>query len=153
MLLATLGFIAVMITFVMFLTKERLLGFPCAIFWALASGQAYVTSAATWDIYYLVFFGTIGMAIFSMYAMYALNKNVVEEWDDKEKYADEDKKNENVTSAYGKMVQDNDFTETGDGFETKAEANPRVSALRGRAKERRSRLLSGKKKNRKLIRW
>lgn len=65
---------AIFLTFAMFITRERMLGFPCLIFWAIAGGNAYTLSTATWDIYYLVFFAGMGMAIFSAIAMYALRE-------------------------------------------------------------------------------
>jgi len=71
-LLITLMLIAVALTWVMFQSKNPMLGFPCTIFWAILAGDAYQQSAATWDIYYFLFFGSAGMAIFSMFAAYGL---------------------------------------------------------------------------------
>jgi hypothetical protein len=42
------------------------------MFWAILGGYCYQQSTATWDIYYLTFFASIGMAIFSSLAAYGL---------------------------------------------------------------------------------
>ena len=75
MLLQVLGFIAVGLTIAMFYTKESMLGFPCALFWALLGGFCYGESAATWDIYYLVFFACLlGMVPFTIYGAWGLRE-------------------------------------------------------------------------------
>ena len=90
MLLAILAFVAVMLTYSLFMSKNPMLGFPCLIFWAIFGGQAYILSTATWDIYYLTFFGAIGMAIFSTFAAYGL-RTKKEELAIGEEYIDEGK--------------------------------------------------------------
>lgn len=72
MLLTMLGFISVALTWAMFQSKSSMLGFPCAIFWAIFGADAYQQSTAVWDIYYLIFFGSFGMVIFTMFAAYGL---------------------------------------------------------------------------------
>ena len=72
MLFAVLAFAAVVLTYSMFQARSSMLGFPCLIFWAILGGYCYQESTATWDIYYLTFFGSFGMGIFSMFAAYAL---------------------------------------------------------------------------------
>jgi hypothetical protein len=74
---------AVLLTMTMFLSKSSMLGFPCLIFWAIFSGYCYQQSTTTWDIYYLTFFGSMGMAIFSAFAAFALRtkKEEAEEGD------------------------------------------------------------------------
>ena len=67
LLLAALG-----LTVGMVVSKNAMLGFPSAIFWAILGGYCYTQSTATWDIYYMLFFASFGMAIFCMLAMYAL---------------------------------------------------------------------------------
>ena len=64
--------LAISLTVGMFVTKQMMLGFPSAIFWFILGGYCYQQSAATWDIYYLIFFGSFGMGIFSIFAAYAL---------------------------------------------------------------------------------
>jgi len=75
--------IAVALTFIMFLSRNMMLGFPSAMFWAIMGGHCYGQSTATWDIYYLLFFAAFGMAIFCMIAAYALRtkKEEAEEGD------------------------------------------------------------------------
>ena len=91
-LLLGIVFVAVALTCAMFATKNVMLGFPCVIFWAIAGGQAYTLSVATWDIYYFMFIGSVlGMAIFSALAMYGLRKKDLAPPDIGEgKYIDED---------------------------------------------------------------
>ncbi len=98
MLLAILGAIAVLLTCVMFLSKQMMLGFPSAMFWAIMAGYCYDQSLVTWDLYYLTFFASMGMVIFCVLAMYGLRtkKEEIKEGDalideelDNEKYLDE----------------------------------------------------------------
>jgi len=83
MLLAGLIVIATALTVTMFASKSSMLGFPCLIFWAIMGGYCYQESTATWDLYYLTFFGAFGMAIFCAFAAYALKtkKEEAEEGD------------------------------------------------------------------------
>lgn len=73
-MLQPLCILAVGLTAIMFLRREVMLGFPCAIFWAILGGFAYTESLATWDMYYFLFFASLGMAIFSMYSAFALRE-------------------------------------------------------------------------------
>jgi hypothetical protein len=87
---------ALVLTAVMFIAKNAMLGFPCLIFWALAGAHCYTQSAATWDMYYITFFASFGMAIFTAYAAFALRKRDLEpnnkDWLDSGKFLDEDGK-------------------------------------------------------------
>lgn len=74
MLMFGFVFVAVVMTVAMFATRKMMLGYPCAIFWAILCGHAYNESTATWDIYYFLFFASGGMVIFSVMAMYALRE-------------------------------------------------------------------------------
>ena len=76
MLLALLGFIAAVLTYGMFQSRQMMLGFPCAIFWALFGAQAYTLSAAPWsDVYFYLFFTSMfGMTIFCALAAYGLRE-------------------------------------------------------------------------------
>lgn len=62
------------LTSVMFFTRETMLGYPGLIFWALVAGQAYEASTVMWDVYYILFIASIGMVIFSGFAMYGLRE-------------------------------------------------------------------------------
>jgi len=88
MLLAGLIVIATALTATMFASKSSMLGFPCLIFWAIMGGYCYQQSTATWDIYYLTFFASFGMGIFSMFAAYAL-RTKKEEAKEGDSYFDE----------------------------------------------------------------
>lgn len=72
--ISPLLYVAVGLTAIMFISRQSMLGFPCVIFWAIAGGQGYLTSTVTWDIEYFIFFGCMGMTIFSAYAMYGLRE-------------------------------------------------------------------------------
>jgi len=67
-----------------------MLGFPCLIFWAILGGYCYQQSTVTWDVYYLTFFGSMGMAIFSGFAAYAL-RTKKEELAEGDEFIDEGK--------------------------------------------------------------
>jgi hypothetical protein len=88
-----LGAVAAFLTAAMFRSKEPMLGFPCAIMWALFGGDAYVLKASTTDIYFITFFAAMGMAIFSMYAAFALRRKDLDapksDWLDSGKFVDE----------------------------------------------------------------
>lgn len=75
-LLSILAFIAVMLTWTMFSSRERMLGFPCVIFWALLGGQAYTLSTIPWgDIYYYIAFSSLlGMTTFTALGAYGLRE-------------------------------------------------------------------------------
>ena len=90
MLFAVLTFAAVVLTYAMFQSRNLMLGFPCFIFWAILSGYCYEQSTVTWDLYYLTFFGAMGMAIFSAFAAYGL-RTKKEELGSGEEYIDEGK--------------------------------------------------------------
>lgn len=132
MLLAVLAMIAVLLTIAMFVTRNLLLGFPSAIFWAIFGGHCYQESGAEWDIYYLIFFASMGMAIFSMYAAYTLREQDLAEPDaDKGKYFDE--KAEPKLAGIKEEPQGTYLDET-----KKPKLSDRLKALRERAKRRRS---------------
>jgi len=91
MLLASLIFIAVALTYGMFLSRQALMGFPCLIFWALVGGQSYLQSTVPWgDIYFYLFFSSFGMAVFCVLASFAL-RTKKEELADGDEYIDEGK--------------------------------------------------------------
>ena len=85
--------IATVLTFCMFHTRERMLGFPSAIFWWLAGGWIYTLSTAAWDIHFLIAFSMIFIGVFAAYAAFALKKKDLEEPDageDDGKFIDEE---------------------------------------------------------------
>ena len=131
MLFAVLAFSAVVLTYAMFQSRQAMLGFPCLIFWAILSGYCYQQSTVTWDIYYLTFFGSMGMAIFSAFAAFAL-RTKKEELSDGDEFIDEGKDDVKFIDEGGK----NSTEDNADG-----EDKPRRQArdIRGRAEKRRSR--------------
>jgi len=128
MLLAGLIVIAVALTCAMFATRQAMLGFPCLIFWAIMSGYCYQESTATWDLYYLTFFGSIFMGIFCALAAFAL-RTKKEESQEGDEFIDEGK--DDV-----KFIDEGGKSDTG-GEEDK----PRRTArnIRERAERRRAR--------------
>ena len=128
-MLSDLSIIAVALTCAMFLTRNLLLGFPSAIFWAVLGGHCYIESVAEWDIYYFIFFASMGMVIFCMYAMYALRPQDLSEPDaGKEKYIDE--VNEPDIQGIADKPQGAYIDET--------KPSKRVQGLRARAAQRKS---------------
>ncbi len=102
-MLYSLVAIACVLTFLMFHSRQRMLGFPCAIFWALLGGYAYTHSVYDWDTYYFLFFASFGMMIFCTFAAFALRASddtktdedeYLDEEKDKTKYIDEKGKSE-----------------------------------------------------------
>ena len=70
-----IGAIATALTWAMFSTRQSMLGFPAAIFWAVFGGDCYIHSTATWDIYFLLAFASLlGMTFFSIYAAFGLRE-------------------------------------------------------------------------------
>ena len=131
-LLGILAGIAVLLTCLMFATRERMLGFPCAIFWIITGAQAYTLSATPWgDIYYYIFIASaLGMTTFCILASFALRER-------RDTLADEE-----LEKGEGTYVD-----EAGGGKETdllSEEPEPKLSkrtlALRKRAEDRRTRL-------------
>ena len=108
MLLATLAFIAVFLTFTMFHTRQPMLGFACVIFWALVGAQAYTLSTVAWgDIYYYIAFSSLlGMTTFSALSAFGLREKRdslgdmsmegTEKTEKSGKYFDEKKESENL---------------------------------------------------------
>jgi hypothetical protein len=127
------GFLAVMLTCAMFLSKQSMLGFPAAIFWALLGGQAYSMHVTTWDIYFLLAFASLlGMVTFSIYAAYGLREKP--DYYDQEADVPENGRPEKPTDTETDEPED----KTSDGFYGESEPNKRTTALRERAAERRT---------------
>lgn len=70
-----LGLVALGLTGFMFHTRNAMLGFPSAVFWALFGGFAYTLSAATWDIHFMIAFASLlGMVTFTALGAYGLRE-------------------------------------------------------------------------------
>lgn len=145
-MLILLASAALVLTLTMFLTKNMLLGFPCFIFWALLAGDAYTLKSNTWDMYYFLFFASIGMAIFCMFAAFALRKRDLEptskDWDDSGKYIDEGK-GEKADNYMAEGKGDGKYIdEGGEG----GRPSRRTQELHARAEARRSGNIESKKR-------
>lgn len=125
MLFAVIAIAAVLLTATMFGSRQMVLGFPCLIFWAILGGYCFQQSTLVWDIYYLMFFGSFGMAIFCAFAAYSL-RTKKEEMAAGEEYIDEGK-------------DDMKFIDEG-GSEDGDKPRKRVRNVRERAALRRERL-------------
>ena len=119
---------AVFLTTAMFKSKSSMLGFPCLIFWSIFGGYCYQTSTTTWDIYYLTFFGSFGMAIFCMLAAFAL-RTKKEEIEAGELFIDEGKPEEKYIDEGGPSEAE----------EQEDKPSRSVRAVRDRAAKRRER--------------
>ena len=74
-MLYTLAGIAVFLTIAMYATKKSELGFACTLWWFIFSGHCYTLFTTAWvDIEYYMFFGSAGMAIFTMLGAFALRE-------------------------------------------------------------------------------
>ncbi len=127
-------FLAMALTYAMFAMRQVMLGFPSAIFWAILGAYSYTLSAATWDIYYFLFFASLFMAIFSMLAMYALRSKDIEGPDaDEGEYIDEERSDgTKYMDEEDKSTLDPRLEDDGDSTVSK-----RTAAIRSRAKKRR----------------
>lgn len=133
MLLVVLVIIALSTTVTMFSKKEAMLGFPCAIFWALTGAQSYLLSTTPWgDLYFYLFFASaFGMTIFTMFAAFGLRekRDALGDEDDEGgvKQSDDD---------------DIDVEDNGDGDtafdEKRTQPSTRTQRLRDRARARRT---------------
>ncbi len=76
MLLGTLTAIAILLTVAMVATKNSMLGFPSAMFWAILGGHAYQQSTIPWgDIYfYFSFACLLGMTTFCALGAFGLRE-------------------------------------------------------------------------------
>ena len=110
MLTGLIFFAAVALTCTMFATREYMLGFPSALFWAILGGYAYTQSTVPWGDwqYYLFFASVAGMVPFCMFGAYALRKSkkaearddeFLDEGKDDSKYIDEDAELDRSVSA------------------------------------------------------
>jgi len=125
---------AVLLTMTMFITRQMMLGFPCAIFFAILGGYCYQQSSTIWDIYYLLFFASMGMTIFCMIAMYALRAKDLSGPDaDEEKFFDEERE----PDLRGDIEKNKEYGKGG-RYVDEPKPSRRIQGLRDRADRRRS---------------
>lgn len=141
--LLALLFIPVALTVAMFVTRERMLGFPCVMFWAVLGGYAYTQSNTPWGDwqFYLAFASLFGMTIFTALAAFGLREKL-------ETIAEEEmEEGEGGYIDEGKSKKD----KVDEVFSTEGETEPsrRTKALRERAEKRRT----GESKPRRRFRW
>ena len=76
MMLIALLLIPLILTLVMFMSRQPMLGFACALFWGILGAHCYLKSTTPWgDIYFYLFFASMfGMTIFTMLAAYGLRE-------------------------------------------------------------------------------
>jgi len=128
-------FLAVALTYAMFHNKQVMLGFPSAIFWALLGGHSYTLSTVTWDMYYFLFFASMGMTIFSLVAMYALrSKDLAGPDADKGAFIDERGRGDEI--GYTEEEQ-GDSLDPSLEDEVEPSMSKHTAAVRDRAKKRR----------------
>lgn len=144
-LLIGLGLVATYLTMIMFRMRERMLGFPCGIFWAIFAGDCYILSTKDWtDILYLTFFGSIGMFIFVVFAAFALKQRDLEpkksDWEDVARFADEEKDDglPKESNAYA----DGSKADTSNDDFSAPRPNQRTRELHDRADKRRSGIMT-----------
>ena len=127
-----LAFIAVMLTVAMYVTKESMLGFACAIFWAILGGYAYSESTTPWGDwqYFLAFASLFGMVTFTALAAYGLREK-------RDSIGDEEM--ENGDGDYPDEGKGKDDLTHYSGKEGGATESRRVTALHERARKRRER--------------
>lgn len=142
-MLFLLAGVAVLLTCAMFMTRERLLGFPSAIFWMILGAHSLTLSTTPWgDVYYFLFIASaLGMTIFCILAQFALREKPDREAEGTEEeslYIDEKGSEDDITR----------HDRGGEDLDAEAEPSKRTKALRARAEKRRTR-----KSRRKKINW
>lgn len=130
MLLTALMIIALALTCAMFATRERMLGFPSAIFWVLTGAQAYTLSETPWgDLYYYLFFASsFGMTLFCILAAFALRER------------HDTPAEEELAKGDGTYIDESEKEPDLLGEEPEPKQSRRTRALRKRAEDRRTRL-------------
>ncbi len=145
-----LTFIAVVLTWTMFSTRQMMLGFPCAMFWAILGGFALTQSVIDWDLFYLVFFASMGMTIFSMLAMYGLRTkkqeardgdNFLDEQGKDVRYTDEGKNPDGQSDPSLRIAEAGDpmqFSASESSGRASGRSSKRSKEIRNRADRRRT---------------
>jgi len=141
MLFAVLAFGAIVLTYALFSSKSSMLGFPCTIFWAILGGYCYQQSTVTWDIYYLTFFASFGLAIFSAFAAFAL-RTKKEEATEGDSYFDEggDDDVKFIDEGGNEKGKGDSNTKNAVAEPDSEKPSQRIRGIRDRASKRRSRL-------------
>jgi len=145
------------LTIVMFTTRNMMLGFPSAIFWGIFGGYAYMQSAEAWDWQYILFFASMGMVIFSLFAAFALRRKDLAGPDgDKGKFFDEVVAGRRKKKAKtGQIVEKRDWGDIDSlGMYDLGEADKkRLPGENPKAVEARERVQDRAKKRKTKVRW
>ena len=122
-----LAILALGLTIAMFSTRESMLGFPCAIFWAVLGGFAYTQFTTAWVDwqFYLAFACLLGMVPFSALAAFGLREK-------RDTIADEDMGEEGKDEG-GYVDEEKEAV-----FEEESGVSERTKGIRDRAKRRRT---------------
>jgi len=121
-----LCFIPSVLTLALFITKERMLGYPAGIMWAILGGFCFTMSASTWDIFYLLGFACLlGMVTFTIYGAFALRER-------HDTIAEKE-----LEKGEGGYVDEGKGDEIGDELGDEPKVSKRRQALRDRADDRR----------------
>jgi len=131
MIYLALGMMSTGLLIAMMGTKQMMLGFPAALLWFILGGYSYTQSSIPWgDWQYYLFFASMGIGIFSMFAAYAL-RTKKEEAEEGDLYFDEDgDKDVKFIDEGGK---NNDTESDGE------KPSRKIRGIRERAAQRRSR--------------
>ena len=143
-LLFTIVVLAVSLTITMFFTRNAMLSYPSGMFWAILGGYCYTLSVYTWDIHYLLFFGSFGMTLFCILAGFGLREKRDTGTDEDEFIDEKGGGNEQYYGETKAQAQRANRADSGDDLppdrDIDAPSNPsqRTRDLRRRAKERKS---------------
>jgi len=127
MVLIALVLLAVGLTVAMFATREKMLGFPCVIFWAVLGVYTYTQFTTAWvDWQFYLSFGSFGMVIFCALAGIGLREK-------RDTLADEEMDEDGGEE--GEYIDEKE-----DPFESKDESefSDRTKGIRERANRRRT---------------
>lgn len=145
-ILLALIFLPLGLTVAMFVSRQAMLGFPCALFWAVLGGYAYTQSTTPWGDwqYYLYFASAFGMTTFTALAAFGLREK-------RDTPADEGmERSEGPYIDEGR--EDGGKDKMDDVFSIEEDTNPskRTRELRKRKEERRTR---DSTPQRRISRW
>lgn len=133
MILLALIFVPLGLTVAMFISRQAMLGFPCALFWAVLGGYAYTQSTTPWGDwqYYLFFASAFGMTTFTALAAFGLREK-------RDTLADKDmEKGEGEYIDEGRNDEKKDKMDDLFAIEEESKPSKRTRELRERIKQRR----------------
>jgi hypothetical protein len=136
----------------MFATRQAMLGFACALFWAITGAQAYTLSTIPWgDVYYYIAFSCLlGMTTFTALAAYGLREKRDTLADES---MDEEESIESMPVDEEKEAYDELFSMgSNDGDKDKETKSKEFrERIRNQARENRDYRLAAKQERRKML--